>query len=476
MATRKTKTAEPKWPASSVEMRPIGELLAYPQNPMIHSDDQVQKIAASIKEYGWTTPALVDEAGILICGHARVRAAQVLGITQVPVMVARGWTEAQKKAYRIADNQLPRLSEFNPELLRIELNDLKLADYPLELIGFDNIQLVQFMAGVPEGKDPEAAPEPPATPVSKRGDIWVLGQHRLMCGDALSAEDVEALLAGAKPDLANCDPPYGVSIVKSALDGQRNNGRGTVGASKPFGSVGGAPRASDPKHIGNYRGRVHGLGKAGFGRVHGNAAKAIIPTGVYAEIIGDDTTETAIAGYQMLLSIGVPLMVLWGGNYYANALSPSRCWFVWDKQVTGTFADIEMAWTNCDQVARLFHHQWNGLMKDSERGERRVHPTQKPVALAEWVIETAAPKAKSTVDLFLGSGSSLIAAERKGLKHFGMEMAEAYVDATLLRWQNLTNKEAHLEAPGKPTYAAVKAERSKPARKPKRAPRATASA
>lgn len=134
------------WPAEKIERRAIGDLLAYPQNPMIHSEEQVQKIANSITEYGWTMPALIDEAGVLICGHARVRAAQLLGLSHVPVMVARGWTEHQKKSYRIADNQLPRLSDFNTELLRIELTDLKMAEYPLDLTGFPEASLVQFMA------------------------------------------------------------------------------------------------------------------------------------------------------------------------------------------------------------------------------------------------------------------------------------------------------------------------------------------
>lgn len=166
MASKKQKTAPlQNWPAEKIEQRPIGELLAYPQNPMIHSDEQVQKIANSITEYGWTTPVLVDESGVLICGHARVRAAQLLGIVEVPVMVARGWTDAQKKAYRIADNQLPRLSVFDDELLRIELNDLKLVDYPLELTGFDDIQLVSFMSGIPGAAD---APRGDATKLSER--------------------------------------------------------------------------------------------------------------------------------------------------------------------------------------------------------------------------------------------------------------------------------------------------------------------
>jgi ParB family transcriptional regulator, chromosome partitioning protein len=135
-----------------VERRPIGELLAYPQNPMQHSEAQISQIAASMREFGWTIPCLVDEKGVLIAGHGRLRAAQQLGLTEVPVMTAIGWTEAQKRAYRIADNQLPRLAEWDETMLKVELTDLKFANYPLELIGFEDVQLVTFMAGSPNFK------------------------------------------------------------------------------------------------------------------------------------------------------------------------------------------------------------------------------------------------------------------------------------------------------------------------------------
>jgi hypothetical protein len=156
--------------------------------------------------------------------------------------------------------------------------------------------------------------------------------------------------------------------------------------------------------------------------------------------------------------MGIPAVVMWGGNYYADRLPPSRCWLVWDKENTGTFADAELAWTNQDAITRLLRHQWSGLIKASERGERRIHPTQKPVALAEWVIETVAPHANTTLDLFIGSGSTLIAAERKGLQFFGVEISPAYIDCSVTRWQNFTGKTATLESTGQ-TFAEVSASR-----------------
>lgn len=432
------KAVAAQWPADKVERRPVASLVPAARNARTHSPEQVDQIVASIKEWGWTVPVLIDEQGCLIAGHGRVLAAKKLGLEQIPVIVAADWTEAQKRAYALADNKLALNSGWDESLLKIELGELKALNFDLAPIGFSPDELGGIFADKTAGlTDPDDAPEPPARPVSRLGDVWLMGKHRLVCGDSTSAEAVAVMLRGMIPDLANCDPPYGVSIVK----------RTSVGGAKPFGAT---------------RGVVHSPGPDGFtrGRVHGPARRAIIKPGVYAPIIGDDSTDTAIASYAVLAALSVPAIALWGGQYFADRLPASRCWLVWDKENTGTFADVEMAWTNCDQTSRLFRHQWSGLIKASERGERRVHPTQKPVALAEWVFETVAPKAKTVVDLFLGSGSTLIAAERVGLTCFGMELAPAYIDIAILRWQTFTGREATLEATGM-TFAATAAERHK---------------
>lgn len=152
-----------------------------------------------------------------------------------------------------------------------------------------------------------------------------------------------------------------------------------------------------------------------------------------------------------------------GGNYFADALPPSRCWLVWDKENTGTFADAELAWTNADKVVKLIRHQWSGLIKASERGEKRVHPTQKPVALAEWVIDTMAPQAETILDGFLGSGWTLIAAERKSISCIGLELSPAYVDVAIKRWQDFTGQKAILESTGR-TFEEVASDRYSPAK------------
>jgi len=186
------------WPADKVERWAIERLIPYAKNSRTHSDAQIAAIAASIREWGWTSPALVGEDGGLIAGHARVLAARQLGIVEIPVMVAAGWTEAQKRAYVLADNQLAIAgSGWDPELLRLELGELKLTGFDLTLTGFDDIELGSLLADKTEGlTDPDDAPEAPERPVSQTGDLWLLGRHRLLCGDSTVATGVERVLGG----------------------------------------------------------------------------------------------------------------------------------------------------------------------------------------------------------------------------------------------------------------------------------------
>jgi DNA modification methylase len=439
MAARKKKprvvavsTEARQWPAEKIERRPIGELLAYPQNPMLHSDEQVQQIAKSITEYGWTIPVLVDEAGVLIAGHARVRAAQLLGITEVPTMVARGWTAEQKKSYRIFDNQAPRLADWNVDLLRIELNDLKLSNYPLELTGFDNLQLVQFMAGVPTGKDHEATPEPPAKPVSRKGDLWLLGEHRLLCGDATNAEDVERLLSGTSIDLILMDPPYCSGGFQES-----NKAIGSVGTSAPH------------KQIANDR--------------------------------------LSSRGYQSLLkmaisNIGAPYlyaftdwrMWLWLFDVAESSGYGVRSMIVWDKGTPGMGKGWRsqhelIMWASKD-VAPFEYKDGIGNVLQCDRTGNLHHTTEKPIEIIGKLLDVAA-FARTVMDPFNGSGTTLLGCEKALRRGFGMELDPAYCDVAMLRWQEMTGKTARHADTGL-TYAEESAARTKPARKQKRARRA----
>ena len=209
----KRKPAAPAWPADKVERWPLDRLVPYARNARTHSDEQVDQVAASIREWGWTTPVLVDEGGGILAGHCRVLAAKKLGLTEVPVMIAAGWTEAQKRAYILADNQLTLNAGWNPELLRLEIGELKGLDFDIGLIGFDEAQLAALSAN-PGLTDPDEVPEPPAVPVSVAGNLWLLGRHRLVCGDATSANDVAKVLGDVRPHLMVTDPPYGCHAIE----------------------------------------------------------------------------------------------------------------------------------------------------------------------------------------------------------------------------------------------------------------------
>lgn len=262
------------------------------------------------------------------------------------------------------------------------------------------------------------------------GQLWGCGEHRILCGESRDPNTIARLMATVVPAMVVADPPYGVSIV--ATNGyvgggeandipfggrkghQRDTRRGTIGAAKPFGS------------------------KQGRGTVGPHDAK--IDVGKYAPVIGDDSTETAITAATMFLTAYPKAVhVWWGGNYYANALPASSCWLVWDKETTGNFADCELAWTNQPKAARLFHHRWNGMLRDSER-ERRWHPTQKPAALFAWVYDTYGHAGDVVLDPFLGCGPTLIAAAQTNRVLYGIELSPEYVAVALERWHKLSGE------------------------------------
>lgn len=233
------------------------------------------------------------------------------------------------------------------------------------------------------------------------GDIWQLGRHYLMCGDSLSEQNIKALTKNAVIDFIWADPPYGINIVKSD---------NTLGSSN------------------------------------------VCAVNKYAPVMGDDTTDTAVKASKLYLELFPRAVHLWwGANHYANVLPPSPCWFVWDKNNTGDYADCELAWVNKPNAARLFKHTWNGMIKDSEHGQKRCHPTQKPVALAIEGFNLFLPAGAGTndsprtvLDPFLGSGISILAGEALGLTVYGLESSPDYCSISLERWEGQTGETAQL--------------------------------
>jgi DNA modification methylase len=435
-----------------VEMLPLAALKGYDKNARTHPDAQIAALVNIMRDSGFTNPILIDDDDVIVGGHGRAIAAAKLKMTEVPCVRLSGLTPDQIKAIRLSDNATGLASGWDDALLRVELADLQASGFDLSLTGFSSLELTGLFSTQEQVAAPDDAPPPPANPVSVLGDIWLLGDHRIMCGDSLDIAQVRMLLNGVTPELANCDPPYGINIVKGASDGgAKPFGKKTSGSTVQAYGNGGAP-------FGGWKDGDRQTRTPKQGRERGPAKNAIILPGYYDAIIGDDTTDTAVAVYHLLVSLGVPAIALWGGNYFANHLPPSRCWLVWDKETNGNFADAELAWTNQDKVVKILKHQWSGLMKASERGQRRVHPTQKPVALAEWVADTISPKARTVLDLFLGSGSVLIAAQNRNLTCFGMEMAPAYIDVAVARWEAFCGGKALLAETGE-TFDEVKARR-----------------
>jgi len=366
-----------------ITQKKVTELIPYVKNSRTHSDDQVAQIAASIKEFGWTNPILVDGSNGIIAGHGRLLAARKLGYTEVPTIELADLTETQKKAYIIADNRLALNAGWDNEMLTIELNDLLADGFALELLGFDPKELDALLEPeVIEGlTDEDAVPDVPDEPITKRGDIYQLGYHRLMCGDSTFIDDVEKLMQGTYPDLIHTDPPYGMNAVSKS---------------------------------------------------------SVLKKNYKIDILGDNSPDVAKDAFNLIYGLYPEAKhIWWGANYYCSALPDSECWLVWDKDNgQSDQTDCELAWANFRSVVRQF-------TKSSEK-KNRVHPTQKPVALMEWIIRRFKLSSDTIADYFGGSGSTLIAAEKHGIKAFVMEYDPKFCDVIVKRWEDFTGKKAVL--------------------------------
>lgn len=376
----------------------INELKPYENNSRTHDESQIKQICESIKEYGWTNPVLIDEKGMIIAGHGRVEGAKKLDIKEVPCIVLSGLTEAQKKAYVIADNKMALNAGWNEELLKTELENLKELDFDLELTGFNIDELDELFKEDEEEQEiveDDFDIEPPEEPKAKLGDIYQLGNHRLMCGDSTSIDDVEKLINNKKLDLALTDPPYGIDVVGD---------NGEVGAD--------------------------------FG---------VAKKGNYKKVIADDTTETAQQSYD-ILSVYTERQIIWGGNYFTNFLPFSDGWIIWDKRVDSgirnTFADGEMAWCSFHTPIRIYHQLWNGMIREGEK-EKRVHPTQKPIRMLSDILKDFSKENDGILDLFGGSGSTLIACEQLNRKCYMMELDPHYISVIIERYINFTGNDVY---------------------------------
>ncbi len=395
-----------------IVFKKIEELKPFKKNPYIHSERQLKKIEKSFKEFGWTNPILIAQDNLIVAGHARLEVAKRLGLSEVPTIYLD--LPFQKAvAYVIADNNLAKLAEKDKELLEEVLRDVaEIENFDFEATGFDYDELDRMLEQESKDLTPEdidEIEEDDAPPRCRPGELWSLGRHKLLCGDATRPEDLKKLLRGAKVDLCFTDPPYGVSIVNKA------------------GSVGNKNVLNFDKATGT-RNR-----------------KKEVAARTYKTIKGDETTDTAYYFYTTLEEFEVKNFIIWGGNYFTEFLSPSRCWIVWDKENSGNFADCELAWTNYDKPAKLFKWMWNGLTRKGKRdveGVSRVHPTQKPVGLHVEILQEFTDEGDLVLDPFLGSGTTLLACEQAGRTCYGIEYEAGYCDTIIQRWEKITGREA----------------------------------
>ena len=364
----------------------LADIKPYEKNPR-KNDNAVNEVANSISSFGFKVPIVIDKDNVIVCGHTRYKASKKLGLEVVPCVIADDLTEEQIKAYRLADNKVSELAEWDIDLLGEELDSI--FDIDMSDFGFDLSDDEEEEAEIIEDEVPEEV-----EPVAKKGDIWQLGRHRLMCGDSFSPSDIDKLMNGECAGLLLTDPPYGI----------------------------------------DYGGMLKGKGD-GKGGSDKNGWKS------YDAPDWDKVRpEQDVFDYMRTLTDN---QIIWGGNYFADVLPPKMCWLVWDKgQRDFSLADGELAWTSFDKALRIKTYS-----RANANRENKIHPTQKPIELLKWCIDVAERNKASTekiLDLFGGSGSTLITCEQLGKTCYTMEISEKYVDVIIARWEKFTGQKAVL--------------------------------
>ncbi len=405
----------------AIRMHLIEMLIPYARNARTHSDAQVAQIAASIREFGWTNPVLVDGDKGIIAGHGRVLAAYKLNLKEVPCIEIKDMTEAQKRAYIIADNKLAENAGWDSELLTLELGELKSCEFDLDLIGFDAEDLGKLLE--PDAKvglvDEDDVPEMAEVPVSQPGDLWVCGDHRVMCGDSTNIKDVEQLVDGEKVDLIITDPPYNVAY-KGGTTEKMTIQNDSMSAEDFY------------RFLLAACGAMFAVAKDGAGLYMFHAdreivsfRKAITETGFKLSQCCVWVKQQFVLGQQDYHSQHEPILYGW------KATSAHR-WYADRKQST--------VW-------------------QFDRPQRNdVHPTMKPVALIEYPLCNNSRVGDVVLDLFGGSGSTLIACEKRSRAARLMELDPKYCDVIIDRWQKFTGQQATLAKDGR-AFSLVKEER-----------------
>jgi DNA modification methylase len=428
-----------------VEMRPIDSIRPYENNPRLN-DAAVDAVAASIKAFGFRQPCVVDEDGVIIVGHTRYKAARKLGLKEVPVHVAVGLTPAQAKAYRIADNQTAQLSGWDDDKLPLELAGLQEMDFDLNLTGFGADELLRLLGSESNNglTDPNAVPEPPDEAITQPGDLWILGNHRLLCADSSKAEDVDRLLDGAAIHLVNTDPPYNVRVEprsNNAIAAGNSSFSAEPKKRTHHQSFDVARQGEKAKTTQKLRAKDRPLAndfvsEEEFDRLlhawFGNMARVLLPGraayiwGGYANVGNYPPVLKAVGLYFSQAIIWVKEhAVLTRKDYMGNH---EWCFYTWKEGAGHQFFGPNNA-TDVWSIKKV-------------NPQSMIHLTEKPVELASRAIEYSSKRGENVLDLFGGSGSTLIAAEMTGRKSYLMEIDPLYCDIIVQRYQNFSGKKA----------------------------------
>jgi DNA modification methylase len=360
----------------------VSEIRPNPNNPRVIKDDKFKKLLQSITDFPQMLelrPIVVNDDMIALGGNMRLKALEHLGIEETYIIKAKDLTDKQEQEFIIKDNV--GYGEWDWEQLANEWDVEDLDEWGLDLP-------LDFVKELEAEEDDFAIPEDGIETDIVLGDLFEIGEHRLLCGDSTDSDLVARLMDGQKADMVFTDPPYGIKVV-------------------------------------NKNGKVGGGTKE-------------YPTAKFSEIIGDDTTDTAKEFYQTCISLGMENFIIWGGNYFTDFLIPSRCWLIWFKNhiVDRTFANCELAWTNINHNSKTYQITWDGYTKEGESGSK-VHPSQKPIKLCSDVLSDFTNENNIVYDGFLGSGSTMVASHQLKRKCYGMELDPKYCQVIIDRMKKL---------------------------------------
>jgi len=403
------------WLADKIEQWPTAKLVPYARNARTHSDAQVAQIAASIAEFGFTNPILAGSDGVIVAGHGRLAAAQKLGLEMVPVVVLDHLTPTQRRALVIADNRIAENAGWDDELLRVELEALQDEGFDLDLTGFDADALVELLAGdEPDGQgetDDDAVPEVSETPVSRPGDVWLLGGHRLLCGDATVATSYRTLLDGEPVGMVFTDPPYNVNYANSAKDKMRGKDRAILNDNLGDGFYDFLLAALTPT-IAHCRGGIY---------VAMSSSELDVLQAAFRAAGGKWST-----------------FIIWAKNTFTLGRAD------YQRQ----YEPILYGWPEGAQRHWCGDRDQGDVWSIKKPQKNDLHPTMKPVELVERAIRNSSRPGNVVLDPFGGSGTTLIAAEKSGRLARLIELDPKYVDVIVRRWQDWTGEQATRESDG----------------------------